>query len=488
MVDASLSVSPLVRRVRRAGLVLGPLLAFAAHAALPRAFVGADGALVELSASAPAVVALLVWMAVWWITEAVDVEATALLPLAVGPLIGIGTIGQLAAPYASPLVFLFLGGFLLALALQRHGLDRRIALAILARVGTRPRRIVGGFMLATAALSAVVSNSATAAAMLPLALSVARRVGGGDEQRAFRKALLLGIAYAASIGGIATLVGTPPNGFLAQYASNELGTPIRFVDWLAIGVPVAAVLLPIAWLLLTRIVFRVDDTPLAGADFGAEQAALGPMRAPHMAVLAVFALAVFGWVVAPLVGIANVSDAGVAIAAGLLLFVLPVGGARLLEWRDTKELPWGVLVLFGGGLSLASAIESSGLDHFVGAATHFVADLPPLALVLVLTISMVLLTEVMSNSASAAIFVPIAAALAVSLGLAPLELAVPVTLAASLGFMLPAATPPNAIVFASGDISVPTMARAGFLMNVAGAVVIVVGTRFLLPLMGWGGG
>jgi sodium-dependent dicarboxylate transporter 2/3/5 len=487
MSETRATASVFVRRVRLAGLVAGPLLALAAYAALPREFVGADGALVELSTSAPAVVALLVWMAVWWITEAIDVEATALLPIAVGPLIGAGSLGALAAPYASPLVFLVLGGFLLALALQRHGLDRRIALAVLARVGTRPRRIVGGFMLATAGLSAFVSNTATAAAMLPLALSVTRRVGGGEERRTFRTALLLGIAYSASIGGIATLVGTPPNGFLAQFASDELGTPIRFLDWLMLGVPLAAALLPLAWLLLTRVALKVDDTPVAGADFRAEARALGPLRAPHVAVFGVFVFAVLGWIVAPLVGLANVSDAGVAIAAGLLLFVLPVGGARLLDWRDTKELPWGVLVLFGGGLALASAVEASGLDLFVGAAARTIAELPPLVLVIVLTAAMVVLTEIMSNTASATIFVPIAAALAGEVGLAPLELAVPVTVAASLGFMLPAATPPNAIVFASGDVSVPVMARVGLLLNVAGVVVIVVGTRLLLPLLPWSG-
>jgi sodium-dependent dicarboxylate transporter 2/3/5 len=471
------------RHVRRAGLVAGPLLAALAYAFLPRSFVGSGGELVELGAAAPAAAALLVWMAVWWMTEAVDVEATALLPLVAGPILGLGSIGALSAPYASPLVYLFLGGFLLALALQRSGLDRRLALLVLARIGTRPGRIVGGFMLVTALLSSIVSNTATVAAMLPLAHSVARRLGDeAARSAAFATALMLGVAYAASIGGVATLIGTPPNGFLAQYAAESLGQPILFVEWLGIGGPMALAMLVLTWWLLTRVLFRLGSAPSPGAAevVRREVAALAPLGAREWTVLAVFALAVAAWVLQPFLGLAFLTDAGIAITAGLLVLVLPVGGRRVVEWRDTRELPFGVLVLFGGGLSLAAAIESSGLDGLIGAQCRALADLPPLLLVAALTLGTIFMTEVMSNSAAAAILVPIAASMARELGLAPLELAVPVAVAASFAFMLPAGTPPNAMVFASGRVTLPQMARAGFVLNLVGAVVIVVASRLLV--------
>ncbi|QDU85944.1 Sodium-dependent dicarboxylate transporter SdcS [Planctomycetes bacterium Pla163] len=462
--------------VSRIGFVLGPVLAALAWFALPSSFVDASGAEVVVGVGMRATAALMAWMASWWLTEAVDVEATALLPLAAGPLLGAGSLAAMAAPYASPLIYLFLGGFLLAIALQRWSLDQRLALWVLARVGTGPRAVVGGFMLVTAGLSSCVSNMATTAAMLPLALSVCRRLGGANARgKGFETALMLGVAYAASIGGMASLIGTPPNGFLAQYAFERTGEPLRFVDWLGIGLPVVAVLLPATWLLLTRVLFRLPAAPLEGgaAHIAQERRGLGHMGRGAWTTAIVFAGTVVLWLCAPFLPLEGLSDAGIAIGAALLLFVVPVGGGRrALEWRHARELPWGVLVLFGGGLSLAAAIQSNGLDAFLGAQTRALADLPPVLLVLALTTGMVFLTEVTSNTASAAIGIPIVWSMADDFGLDPMALAVPLTLAASCAFMLPAATPPNAIVFGSGHVSLPRMARTGFLVNWLAIAVI----------------
>lgn len=464
----------------RVGFVLGPALATLAWFALPERFVDAGGADVTVEVGMRATAALMAWMATWWLTEAVDVEATALLPLAAGPLLGVGPLATMAAPYASPLIYLFLGGFLLAIALQRWSIDQRLALCVLARVGTGPRAVVGGFMLVTAGLSSCVSNMATTAAMLPLALSVCRRLGGAvSSVKGFEIALMLGVAYAASIGGMASLIGTPPNGFLAQYVVESTGEPLRFVDWLGIGLPVVLVLLPATWLLLTRVLFRLPSAPIAGgaAHIAEERRELGNMGRGAWTTAVVFASTIVLWLSAPFLPIDGLTDAGIGIGAGLLLFILPVGGGRrALEWRHARSLPWGVLILFGGGLSLAAAIQSNGLDAFLGSQTRALADLPPFLLVLALTTGMVFLTEVTSNTASAAIGIPIVWSMADDFGLDPMALAVPLTLAASCAFMLPAATPPNAIVFGSGHVSLPQMARTGFLVNwLAIAVIATLG-------------
>lgn len=466
------------RRVRRLGFGLGPVLAALVWFALPGTFVDAAGALRDVEPSLRATAALMAWMATWWLTEAVDVEATALLPLAAGPLLGAGAIGDLAAPYASPLIYLFMGGFLLAIALQRWDLDRRVALHVLLRVGTGPRAVVGGFMLVTAFLSSCVSNMATAAAMLPLALSVCRRFAHGradDEQRRFETALMLGVAYAASIGGMASLIGTPPNGFLAQYAFERTGEPLRFVDWLGIGLPVAVVLLPLVWFLLCYVLFRLPSHAIEGGreTVRRELAAVGPMGRAQWSTAVVFGATVLGWLISPFLPLGGLSDAGIAMTAAVVLFALPVGGGRrALDWAHAKELPWGVLVLFGGGLSLAAAIGSSGLDAFIGAQTRDLAGLHPALLVLALTAGMVFLTEVTSNTASSAIAIPLVWSMADDFGVEPMSLVVPLTLAASCAFMLPAATPPNAIVFGSGRVTLPQMARTGFVLNWVAICVI----------------
>ncbi|MBL8896083.1 MAG: DASS family sodium-coupled anion symporter [Planctomycetes bacterium] len=441
-----------------------------------------------LSDAGRATLALMAWMALWWISEAVDLHATALLPLVVLPLADASTFGQAAAPYAERIVFLFLGGFLLAQAMQRWELDRRFALRTLERVGTKPTRILLGLMLATGAISAFVSNTATAAMMLPIALGVVRWAEQARESRAtiterefgdFRVALMLGVAYAATIGGFTTLVGSPPNGILAQFCRTSLGRELDFASWLWVGVPCAFVLLPAAWWLLAHRLFRLPRVELGAgaASLREELAAMGPLGPAARRTIAVFAATVGLWLFQPLLpaGIARLGDAGVAIAAGIALFAVPSGGAdgsALLRWRDAERIPWGVLILFGGGLSLAAAVERNGVADLLGRAAQGLDGLPPLLLIFLVATAVSFLTELASNVAVTATLLPILAAMAPGLGVDEETLILPATLAASCAFMMPAGTPPNAIVFASGHLTIPQMARAGFWLNWISVVVI----------------
>ncbi|HEX6643126.1 MAG TPA: DASS family sodium-coupled anion symporter [Gemmatimonadales bacterium] len=465
---------------RSAGLVLGPLL-FAAALLLPAP------AGMPPAAWRTAAVAML--LAVWWMTEALPLGATSLLPIILLPLLGIATVDAAAAPFAHPTVFLFLGGFLIALAVERSGLHRRAALAILAAAGSRPRNLVAGFMVATAALSMWISNTAATLMMLPMALSVAGLDDGPDgRETRFAPALLLGVAYGASIGGLGTLIGTPPNALLAAYMSDRFGLEIGFGRWMLIGVPLIVVSLPVAWLVLTRIVFRLGRAPLAAAGSGieAERAALGPVSRAEWLVGAITAATALGWMFQPLLArvVPAVSDTAIALAGALLLFAVPVQWKEKrfpLGGADIDRLPWSVLLLFGGGLSLAAAIQSSGLAAWIGAALERLGGLPLPLLVLGVVASVVFLSELASNTAAAATFLPIAGALAVGLGESPLFLVIPAALAASCGFMLPVATPPNAIVYASGRIPMGRMIRAGFLLNVVMIALLTLAAFVLVP-------
>jgi sodium-dependent dicarboxylate transporter 2/3/5 len=432
-------------------------------------------------------------MAVWWITETLPVAATALLPLAAFPLLGVVPIGAAAAPYAHPLVFLFLGGFLLALAVGRWNLHRRVALFIVGRVGPRPRFLIAGFMAATAFLSMWISNTATTILMLPIGLSVIGLIESGppreegaptrSSDNSLGLAVMLSIAYAASIGGLGTLVGTPPNALFAAFAEQNLQTPVGFAEWMVMGLPLATLLLVIAWWVLTHIAFKVSPEPVAGTRQRLEEAIhdLGPMRQEEKRVGAVFLIVAGLWVTRPLLakllpGIA-LTDPGIAIAGALSLFLIPARHGRpgaLLDWAATRDLPWGVLILFGGGLSLAVAVADSGLSAWIGDALDGLGALPRILLVLIVVATVGFLTEVTSNTATTATFLPITAALAAGMGTNPLLFAAPVALSASCAFMLPAATPPNAIVFASGRVSVPEMVRAGLLLKLISIPVIAL--------------
>lgn len=439
-----------------------------------------------------------VLMAFWWVLEAIPIPATALVPLALFPLLGVAPIKATAAPYANPLIFLFLGGFIIALAMERWNLHRRIALNILKVVGANPAALVGGFMGATAFLSMWVSNTATATMMLPIGLSVIALVTGGGlpgqgEQpgERFSPALLLGIAYGASIGGIGTLIGTPPNALLAGYFAETYGVEVSFANWMLMAVPLEIVLLFVAWLVLTKVVFpiRVKELTGVGKIIGDEIEKLGPIGRGEKLIAAIFLVTATMWMMRPLIdrwfpGV-SVTDPGIAVIAALIVFVVPVEPKNrvfLLDWTATQKLPWGVLILFGGGLSLGAAINQTGLSEWIAAAMAGASGWPTIALICGVVVAVMLISHMTSNTATAAAFLPLTAALAVSLGENPLLLTIPMVLAASCVFMMPVATPPNAIVFASGELTVPQMARAGFLINVVSLILILIVAYSLMEL------
>ncbi len=444
-----------------------------------------------ISPTAWKVLGVAIWMAFWWLTEALPVAVTALMPLIVFPALGLFDFKISAAPYAHPLIFLFMGGFIIAKAIETWNLHRRIALLIVNAFGTRPDHLIGGFMLATAILSMWVSNTATTVMMLPIAMSIIGVLNEKEDTRVAGNtatALLLGIAYSASIGGAGTLVGTPPNALLAAFAQEQLGIELGFAKWMTIGLPVVLVMLPLAWLLLTRVTCPVARRPIPGADaiVKAEIAALGPMSVEEKRVLAVFVLTALSWIFRPLITNAfpsmGLTDSGIALIGALSLFIIPTNqgdNSSLMTWPRAVTLPWGVLLLFGGGLSLAHAISESGLADTVGGGLSGLESFPTIVLVAAVTILIIFLTEITSNTATTAVFLPIVATVAVSAGIAPLDLAIPVALAASCAFMMPVATPPNAIVFASEKLTVAHMAKAGFLLNLIAVAVIILITSVL---------
>ncbi len=429
-------------------------------------------------------------MAIWWILEAIPIPATALVPLALFPFLGIKTITEGAAPYANPLIYLFLGGFIIATAMERWNLHRRIALNILKIVGSNPASLVGGFMFATAFLSMWVSNTATAAMMLPIGLSVITLVaaGGHPGQGAnpgerFTPALLLGIAYSASIGGLGTLIGTPPNALLAGYFAETYGITIGFSDWMVMAVPLELIMLVVAWFVLTRVIFPIQAKELTGIEemINQEIDNLGPITRGEKIIGAIFVSTAILWMIRPLLNQwlphMHISDAGIAIIAALVVFITPVEPKNrifVLDWTATQGLPWGVLILFGGGLSLGAAINDTGLSQWIAESMSTASNWPTIGLLLAVVGVVMIISHMTSNTATAAAFLPLTAALAVSLGENPLLLTIPMVLAASCVFMLPVATPPNAIVFASGELTVPQMAKAGFWINIVSIILILV--------------
>ncbi|WP_259247111.1 SLC13 family permease [Salinibacter ruber] len=431
-------------------------------------------------------------MATWWVTEALPIAVTALVPLVLLPPLSITDIDGAATPYANPLIFLFLGGFIIAQAMQVWRLHRRIALGIVNWVGVRPPSIVIGFILASAFLSMWVSNTATALMMLPIGLSIIdltrdRLAERGEEMPPhFGVVLLLSIAYGCNVGGMGTLIGTPPNALLAGFFSESYGVEVGFAQWMIVGLPLVVVALPLIYVALTTVYpIELDELPGGTAIIDEERAQLGKISKAETRVAAIFALTALLWMTRPLLSdvIPGLSDAGIAIGASLTLFVVPSGteDRALLSWDDAEKLPWGVLLLFGGGLSLASAISETGLAKWMGQGVSTLEGSPVL-LVLVCTVALiVMLTEITSNTATTAAFLPILGAVAVGLGQNPFLLAVPAALGASCAFMLPVATPPNAIVYGSDLLSIPEMSRVGLWLN---ALFIIVVTGLAYALMG----
>ena len=484
-----------------AGVPCGPIAAALVYFLLPEVYADASGVEVVLGTPGRATAALAAWMAIWWMTEATNITVTALLPIAILPLLGARTIQEATGAYGHPLILLFLGGFMIAISMERWGLHRRIALSILRLVGSRTRNIVAGFMLVTALLSMWVSNTASVLMMIPIAMSVidlaAARAPG--KNRNFGVCLMLGIAYAASIGGVGSLIGSPPNLFLVSHLRDTLGIEITFAQWFMVGLPVVIVFLPITWLLLTRVLYPIQLERVEGGSELIEKAyrELGPMNRGEKVTLAVFLLAAGSWVSRSwlsgitIVGItpfSGLTDAGIAILAAIALFLIPVNvGKRefVMNWEACRKLPWGILFLLGGGLSLAGALKDNGVGEFIGSSATIFKGFPEIALVLVVVGAVIFLTEVTSNTATTATLVPILVGIAPVLGTSPLLLAIPATIAASCAFMLPVATPPNALVYGSGRIAMGEMVRAGIWLNLTGILVVTGLAYFLiLPLLG----
>lgn len=478
-------------RAARWGLIGGPILALAAYAALTQFAT-------NLTPEGRITAAAAILIAVFWMTEAMPLAATSLLPLILFPLGGVMSLQTAAEPYANKLIFLFMGGFMIALAIERWGLHRRIALHTIRISGTRPTHIVAGFMAATAFLSMWVSNTATTVMMLPIALSVIHMMPSRDTgtSDAFATCLLLSTAYAASIGGVATLIGTPPNLFMASFLEQHYDIHIGFARWMLLGVPLALVFLVLTWLVLTRVLFPLPATALneSAAVLRNELRAIGPMSRGERTILIVASCTAAAWVLrepltqwdafhAQVPIIDRIDDTMIAIAGALALFLIPVEpGQRTLDWPTARKLPWDILLLFGGGLSLAAAIQRSELDMWIGSALTGLAGLPLFILMMAIVAVVIFLTEITSNTATAATFLPIMAGLAANIYPDYLtSVVVPAALAASFAFMLPVATPPNAIVFGSGHVTIPQMVRAGFWLNILGILLIPLAVWLLNP-------
>ncbi len=484
---------------QKVGLLLGPVLfLLMLLAPLP------EGMTPE--AQRMAAVALL--MATWWMTEAIPIPATSLIPIALFPLLGIMHTKKATAPYASHLIFLFMGGFIIALAMQRWNLHRRIAMNIVKLVGFSPGRLIFGFMVATAVLSAFVSNTATTVMMMPIGLAIishvvteGRREGLEStidftpENFNFGLNLMLGIAYAASIGGIATLIGTPPNTVLAGYLQKTYGYEITFAGWMLVGVPLVAVFLPVCWLWLTRIAnpLKLKKVPGGRELIYQKLKDMGPMNSGEKWTALVFGLTAIGWIFRKKIGFLFpdpklVTDATIAMTGAVLLFLIPIDLKRqafVMNWHWAQKMPWGVLILFGGGLSMAAGFKATKLAEWIGSQVSLLEAAPIIVLIIAVTTLIIFLTELTSNTATSAMIMPILSAVAIGLGQSPLLLVVPAAIASSCAFMLPVATPPNAIVFGSGYVTIPQMVRSGIGLNIIG-IILTVALTYLAVLPAFG--
>lgn len=455
----------------------------------------------SLAVNARIVAGIAMLVATWWMTEAIPIPATSLLPLVLFPFFDIASVGTTASPYAHSIVFLVLGGVLLGLATQRWNLHRRFALLTVLTVGTRPAQIVFGLMFASWFITMWVSNTATAVIMVPIGgsiIALVKSLGNGEDTPKFSAAVLLGIAYAITIGSMATLIGQPPMALMRAYMEDTHGLSIGFGHWMLMGVPFSATMLVLAWFVLNKVVFRAEVEDIKGGRqmIESELKAMGRLTPEEGRVLMVFAGAVFCWVFLPLIAripavqgalpwLSNINDTSVAILAAILMFVIPAsrGQGALLEWTATRDVPWGVLILFGGGLTLSTQFTATGLSVWIGESVSGLSGLPPIMILAVTAIVIILLTELTSNTATAAAFFPIMGAIAVGLGIEPFLMTIVVTFAVSCAFMLPVATPSNAVAFATGDLPIKNMIRAGIWLNVIGLLVIMVALYTIVPLV-----
>lgn len=475
----------------RIGLFLGPAL-FLLIVLLPTPE--------TLTTQAHMVGAVAVLMAVWWVSEALPIAAVALLPISLFPLLGVMPTGTVTAQYGNQIIYLFIGGFFIAVTMERWNLHRRIALSVIKLVGTAPARIILGFMIASAILSMFVSNTATAMMMVPIGLAVIQQasdivkknnVQGVDtrpENFHFAIALMLGIAYACSIGGVGTIIGTPPNTVFVGVAETLFDQQISFALWMAYGVPLAVIMLILCWGYLIKIAFplRIKELPGGREFIDGELQKLGPTTKEEKMVLGVFTLVAAAWIVRGFVDFGFFNDAAIAITGAMILFLLPSNykqGVFLLDWQTAVKIPWGIVVLFGGGLALAHGFSQTGLAAWIANSLMFLSGFNIIILIFAVALLTILLTEVTSNTATATMLMPILASMALAMSVHPYGLMIGATIAASFAFMLPVATPPNAVVFGSSFVTIPQMARAGVWLNIIGVIVIVLLTVFLLPLI-----
>lgn len=476
------------------GLFLGPLLFI-----LTMLFVNPEG----LTPEAKAILASTIWIATWWITEAIPIPATSLLPIVLFPLTGGLDVGATTSAYGNDTIFLFMGGFMIALTMEKWNLHKRIALTIISMIGTNTERIILGFMVATGFLSMWISNTATAMMMVPIGLAIIYQVSEAlkhddsidtsRENFSFGKALMLGIAYSASLGGIATLIGTPPNTLLAGAVNEIYGIEITFAEWMLFGVPLAWIFIFVAWFYLIKIAFplKLKELPGGSAVIKEQKRELGNASYEEKIVFSIFLLAAFAWITRSFLLVEflpGLNDAMVGLIAALILFAIPSKnrqGDHLLDWSTAVKLPWGILLLFGGGLAIAAGFTQSGLSEWVGGQLIGLQGVNVLIIVLVVAAFVLFLTEITSNTATASMMFPIMASLAVALGIHPYALMVTAAVTASCAFMLPVATPPNAVVFGSGYLKIIDMARAGFILNVFGIVFVGLAVYYFLPLV-WG--
>ncbi|MEL7270569.1 MAG: DASS family sodium-coupled anion symporter [Bacteroidota bacterium] len=468
------------------GLLSGPL-AFLITINLPFQMVSEAG---------DAVIAIAIWMLIWWITEAVSISVTALLPLLLFPFFKILPIAEVGANYGSPIVFLFFGGFVMALALEKVNLHKRIALNIIRLTGTSPNRVILGFMLATATLSMWISNTASTVVMLPIAISVIKLLvndadGFTKNDQNFALSVMLGIAFSANAGGIATVIGTPPNSVLIGLLENEYNIEISFLKWMSIGLPFSAVMIGISYWVLVKWMFPNRDLKFNASKevIQTELQKLGATSGKEKLVLVIFGVTVFLWIFRTLInklvpGLA-LTDTMISIFAALALFCIPYNlkrGDFIIRWKDTQQLAWGILILFGGGLALAKGMSVSGIVDLVAGAIA-TSDISILLTAALLIFLILFMTELMSNVALISVLAPVVAGIAIGLDVPILHLLIPVTMASSCAFMLPMATPPNAIVFASGYVQVPQMAKVGVFLNLIAIVLLIAMFQWVLPLL-----
>ena len=473
-----------MNRTRLIGLVLGPVAFF-----LVLFFFRPEG----LSEEANAVLATTAWIAIWWITEAIPIAVTALLPIVLFPLSGGLDLSATSASFGHKYIFLYMGGFIIAIAIEKWNLHKRIALNIINLIGSDVRKIILGFMLATAFLSMWISNTATAVMMLPIGIAIIKQLKDNpdtvaDENLIFGKALMLAIAYSASIGGVATLIGTPPNLVLAGIVLDTYGYEITFMQWFIFGLPISITLLFLCWKYLTRYAFTFKQNEFPGGKKEIKRllTTLGKITYEEKLVTAVFALTAFCWITRSFLLqklLPGLDDTIIAIFFAIVLFLIPSKNRRerLINWEEAVQMPWGIILLFGGGMALAKGFEESGLAVWIGGQMTSLSGLPIFLLILVLIAAVNFLTEITSNLATTAMLLPVLAPMALSIDVHPFVLMVGAAVAASCAFMLPVATPPNAVVFGSGYLRIPDMVSKGFFMNLASILILTLFVYFVLP-------